>query len=289
MNTSIYVILTILFLIFILYICDFYLLLSKYNNKLEITNDTNDILRNNNKKTCLLISGQIRDSYEAIFKSQYHYFIKPYNADIFCVFSDDVSEDIKKDVKNILNPKKILWVKDYEKKFPTNLPKNYYLMTYKIYLCNELKKEYCNKNNIHYDVQMRIRPDIVLKSYLPNSIFKNNIANTLYSPKLAFYDRYTNIYNKGLCDQIWISNDDVMNKSSSLYNYLLYDQISDNDCKCLESLFLYYIKILNINISYFYPYLFIISHIGDKFNESIFDSLQYFGNKDCKTEKCIKI
>lgn len=101
----------IILLIFILY-----LILVYYNFlyiiKKDDLNKVNKFNYNKNKNTCLLISGQIRDNFDKVFKYQKKFIIDPLNADIFCVFSDDISPQKKKYVENIIHPKNILWVKN---------------------------------------------------------------------------------------------------------------------------------------------------------------------------------
>jgi hypothetical protein len=190
----------IILLIFILY-----LILVYYNFlyiiKKDDLNKVNKFNYNKNKNTCLLISGQIRDNFDKVFKYQKKFIIDPLNADIFCVFSDDISPQKKKYVENIIHPKNILWVKN--KKNVLNL----YLLYEKIYLCNKLKINYENNNYFKYDICIRIRPDLYVKQFIDQNIINHIEKNVYYSPRVIPFINAN--------DQFFICDTEVMNKISN--------------------------------------------------------------------------
>ena len=122
----------------------------KYNINLTIYDIINKNIYNKNKKTCILISGQVRNNFLEIYSSQKLFIIDPLNCDIFCVFNDNMDYNKKKYIEKIIKPKKILWISD------DNNSINMYKMYYKIYLCNKLKYNYEINNNFIYDNCIRI-------------------------------------------------------------------------------------------------------------------------------------
>jgi 8-oxo-dGTP pyrophosphatase MutT (NUDIX family) len=120
---------------------------------------------NSEIKTCVLISGQVRDNFYQCIMSQKIFLFDPLNVDIFAVFSDDIDDDTKEYVIKLLKPKGILWIKD--SKIINNklsLPLSCYPMTRKILLCNNLKIKYEKKNNFIYDINIRSRIDLIIKA-----------------------------------------------------------------------------------------------------------------------------
>jgi hypothetical protein len=173
-----------------------------------------------NKKVAILISGQIRDGYYECLMSQKACIIDLYDTDVFCSFSDDVSDKIKKHVTKILNPKHIEWIKS-DNKYNINdkYYHNTYLMFKKIYLCNKYKKDYEKKNNFKYDMVIRIRPDLLISSSIP----KMNLSNkTIYLPQLsAFVYKYILNIFAPYTDQIAIGNSMSIDIYSNIYKYFL--------------------------------------------------------------------
>ena len=223
----------------ILVIFIFYIYIS-YCNYLYTVNDQdlnkiNKFNYNKNKKTCLLISGQIRDNFEKIFKYQKKFIIDPLNTDIFCVFSDDISPQKKKYIENIIQPKNILWVKN---KNTLNL----YLLYEKIYLCNNLKINYENKNHFKYDICIRIRPDLYVKDFIDENLINHIEKNVLYHPKIPFISTNDQIF---ICDTQTmnkISKFDIIKTNCNISELYLYKKILKNKIKIK---YLNYISIID--------------------------------------------
>jgi len=182
---------------------------------------------NSDIKTCVLISGQVRDNFYQCIMSQKIFIFDPLNVDIFAVFSDDIDDDKKEYVIKLLKPKEILWIKDTKiVNKNLSLPLSCYPMTRKILLCNNLKKKYEKKNNFIYDINIRSRIDLIIKNYIPENIINNIQDNTIYYPSLNCFDIYTNSIF-GITDQFLIGNSYSMNIFSNIYNNIINLDYSD--------------------------------------------------------------
>ena len=244
-----YIIIIILIIILFIIITTIYNVYS-YNT---ILTDKDIINKNNydkNKKTCILMSGQIRGDFMKIYLSQKIFLIDPLNADIFCVFSYDIDDKEKKKIEKIIDPKKILWVNENNK-----INNNLFLMYHKIYLCNKLKKDYEKEKGIEYDICIRIRPDLFIKSYIPENIINNMDSNTFYTPLLSILDFSSRPNGIGVTDQIFVCNTKIMDNISNIYFEL--NNIKKN-CDSSEIKLKKYILNLGINIQRFYNYKFIL-------------------------------
>jgi hypothetical protein len=209
-----------------------------------------DIYENNynpNIKTSILISGQIRNDSFPCLLSQKIFLYDPLNVDIFAVFSDDISNEMKQKIVNILKPKSILWVKDNKHLYQNKKSPNMYLMYEKIFLCNNLRKEYQKKNNIVYDVNIRIRPDLIVKNYIPNYVINNINQNTIYTPYINNIDFVINAIYLGINDQMFIGDDNSTNIISNIFTYIK----NKNDNPNISEIYLkQYLDIFNIKINY---------------------------------------
>lgn len=216
MNILIYCLLVII----ILYLISNLIYKNEFNSNISLIK-LKHLNYNPEIRTCVLISGQIRDKIYECIMSQKIFIFDPLNVDIFAVFSDNVSDDVKKYVIKLLKPKRILWVKDNKNTNKNlSLPLSSYLMTDKILQCNDLKKEYEIKNNFHYDINIKTRIDIIIKNYIPENIINNIQKNTIYYPTLNSLDIFTNsVY--GITDQILLGNNESMNIFSNIYNYII--------------------------------------------------------------------
>ncbi len=172
------------------------------------------------KKVAILISGQIRDNSYQCLMTQKTFIIDFYNADVFCSFSNDVSDKIKSDITRILNPKYIKW-EDSDNKY--NIQEKYYHNTYlmfkKIYLCNKYKLDYEKEHKFKYDLVIRIRPDLLITSTIPKLKLDDN---TIYFPQLTapLYKYVLKSFIK-ITDQIAFSNSSSMDKYSNIHKYFI--------------------------------------------------------------------
>jgi hypothetical protein len=223
-----------------------------------------------NKKVALLISGQIRDGFYECLMSQKACIVDLYDTDIFCSFSDDVSDKIKQTVVKVLNPKYIEWEKS-DNKF--NISDKYYLNTYlmfkKIYLCNKYKLKYEKDNNFKYDIVIRTRPDLILSSSLPKLKFGYNI---IYYPELnvSMY-KYGIKYFSTYTDQMAFGNSQSMDVYANINKYFL-KILKANKKVIPEQVVHDYIKYKKIN-SYYIDYKYVIYkycyNVNNEYNEKI--------------------
>jgi hypothetical protein len=186
---------------------------------------------------------------------------------------------MKKDIIDILKPKKIKWLIE-EKTNQFMIP-----LYNKIYLCNQLKIDYEKENNMVYDLCIRIRPDLYIKNYIPDNIITNIEKDVIYSPYHDDLDFVTNISFMGLTDQLWFADSNTMNKICNLYLDL--PKYINDTCLTSEIILKTYIKNINIKINYFKNYYFIIEKINYE-KISIFSLIYYFWKKDSSL-KCYKL
>jgi len=261
--------------------------LSLYNTNLKFSN-INKKVKYDNKNSCILISGQVRQNYYESLLSQKINLIDPLNADVFCVFEDDIEIEDKNKIIELLNPKYIIWLnKNQHIKFNNNYSPNINYMFEKIYLCNNLKKKYEKENNFIYDFAVKTRPDLHIKSKIPSNIV-NNTENTFYSPCNFKLDFATSILRLGVSDQIWMSNSKIMNIASDIFldNINLKDKY-ENLCQVPEILLKKYLLKKNVKIKYFHNFYFILNSL-DTNNASFLTSLLYVSKKPFNLHKCIK-
>ena len=129
------------------------------------------------------------------------------------------------EIKEAFNPK-ISIIEDYEKTKPTLLLKNFtekiptipalyqegilscVCTFYKIYQCNEIKKQFELENNFKYDMVIRLRPDM---NYT-NIDFKTlDYKNNIYVPY---------IYGEICYDHLAIGSSENIDKYANCFNYL---------------------------------------------------------------------
>lgn len=257
-------------IIIILLISFFIIALNKneYNSNIKLLNlkDTN---YNPEIKTCVLISGQVRDDFYQCIQSQKIFIFDPLNVDIFAVFSNETDEETREYIIKLLKPKEILWVKN--KNFfndNLNLPKSSYNMTYKILLCNNLKKEYEKKNNFKYDINIRSRIDLIIKSYIPENIINNIEDNTIYYPSLSAFDILNNSILK-MVDQFIIGDSSSMNIFSDIFYYII--KTENNKTDFIEFFIRNYLLNNNIKIKKIKNFKFFLTkYLID--NKKIFDN-----------------
>lgn len=178
-------------------------------------------------KTCLLLSGQIRDA-EKWFPSIKKNLIDVYDADVFIsTWSNDPIRDNETSVLRLIelyNPVnieienfnevsneklKMLMDKSFRTP-PETKPLNVFSMYYKIMKANELKNKFELENNISYDVVIRCRMDLNFIEQCP--IFET-FNDVIYIP--AGWDYY-----RGCNDLFAIGNKKTMDYYSSVFNNL---------------------------------------------------------------------
>jgi hypothetical protein len=236
-------------IIYFIIVLIIFIIFNKYKNEcnsdIKLLN-LKEMNYNSDIKTCILISGQVRDNFYQCIQSQKIFIFDPLKVDIFAVFSDDASDDIKDYVIKLLKPKGILWIKDnnYYNDY-LSIPKSSYNMTYKILLCNNLKKKYENENNFKYDINIRTRIDLIIKSYIPENIINNIEDNTIYYPSLGAFDIMNNSI-LGIVDQFLIGNSYSMNIFSNIYNYI--NKSRNNETDIIEIFIKNYLLNNNIKI-----------------------------------------
>lgn len=243
METINVILLIILVLVVIYYI---YNLLYYYNGILYIKNFIQPKYNLENKKIAICYSGQIRDGYEQTLLLQKIFLIDCLNPDVFCCF-ENTTDEIKDFINKYLAPKNISYVNDYVPDKDCKVSLGTMSMYNKIYLANQLKIKYENKNNFKYDYVIRIRPDIIIKEYLPKYIFEKEITNQIYMPIISKM-----FISYGYPDFMGISTSKNMDIYSNTYIFLVNFKL--NVCNISETLLYMCLKQNNIDAIIFeYP------------------------------------
>lgn len=183
-----------------------------------------------NIKCALLITGHIPNLSPLI--SQKYFIYNELKPDIYCYFND-VDDNMKQNIKALLNPVQIIFDKD-------NISSDYE----KVMKLNNLLK---NKLN-NYDIIIRIRGDIYVKEPIPNNIINKITNNTIYIPRNENSSSYYYSLTIGVNDYFSISNPSVFNIYSQFYNYLLNHNIK---CNIHEYLLKTYLTKNNVVINEF--------------------------------------
>jgi hypothetical protein len=195
-----------------------------------------------NKKVAICLSGQIRDGYKECLNLIDIFIIKALGCDVFCCF-EDCDNTIKEYVQEKLKPKKIKYLGDYNTDEKIKIKHRYLSMFNKIYLSNELKKQYEKENNFIYDYVIRIRPDLVVKQFLPKKIFEKKDNKLYIAITYAGHDLL------GFPDTTVISNSKNMDIYSNIFLYYAKNsKNSENICRMPEYLLYNYLKINNFNV-----------------------------------------
>jgi hypothetical protein len=190
-----------------------------------------------NKKVAICFSGQIRDGYKECLNLIDIFIIKALGCDVFCCF-EDCDNNIKEYVQEKLKPKKIKYVGDYKKDANNMVYNGYLSMFNKIYLSNELKKQYEKENNFIYDYVIRIRPDLVVKQYLPREVFEKN------NDKIYIPFSFTGHDWLGFPDCMAIGNSKNMDIYSNIFLYYTQNiRNNKNICRMPEYLLYNYLTI----------------------------------------------
>ncbi len=277
---TIYIILIILLILVIIYLLN--KKLYEVDGRVYIDNLSKPNYNFANKKVAICMSGQIRNGYEKTLLLQKIFLIDSLNADVFCCF-EDTTQEIKQFIKNNLNPKKIIYVNDIKKIPNCKVSHGTMCMYNKIFMANQLKKEYETTYNFSYDYVIRIRPDLLIKEHLPVNIF-DNIKNNIYMPIIS------NTFKKyGYPDFMAISNSQNMDIYSDIFNYLI--SLKNNKCNISETLLYMHLDKQKINgILFDYPiqlYRFAFDNLDNVFNTfEYIGSLytKYVTNNECDVE-----
>lgn len=221
------------------------ILYEKFKSSIKLSDIKYNFNYVNNKK-CILLCGQIRNNFYQTLLSHKMYILDPLHTDVFCVFSN-ADDKMKNIIINLLKPTKILWIND------NDITKSYFNVNimgqfYKWYKCNQLKIEYEKQNNFTYDVCIKSRPDVYIKSYLPEKIINNINPNTFY---YATPIKYFNI-----SDQVFLSNSITMNIVTNMYIYYLNNP--QKICDIPEAMLYEYLNKNNIKVLYIDNFIHVI-------------------------------
>ena len=199
-------------------------------------------------KVCVCMSGCFPKYWEKYAKSINKNLIKKYNADLYITCCESDKNKIN-EIKNIYKPKVIKVVNNKIKLFDNkNIKTSTINMYKKIYLCDQLRQS----SNINYDVIVRIRPEIFVRSkfYIDYISVKNN-----------FLVNHSMILTNKLypSDQLFYGNTNVMEKICSLYknppknikcinaHYLLKIYLEQNNIKTKYVSFTYVPKVKELS------------------------------------------
>jgi hypothetical protein len=199
------------------------------------------------KKIAICFSGAIR-AFNTCFPSVYLHFLQNFKADIFVhmwhikkvdanldvsfkMRSSGEEENLVEDFLEKLKPKKYVideYNSDWEKKIISgigmenvNFPegkKNYAYnamgMYYKIFMANELRKEYEKENNVKYDFVFRARLDYIFEDFLLMQDISPIMDNMVY----LVNDRYATNSKKKTNDKFFGGTPLVMDIMCNIYN-----------------------------------------------------------------------
>lgn len=175
----------------------------------------------------LLLSGHLRN-YEVSYKNLKKHIIDVFDPDIFIHTWNNRGNVIKKycsDTKlkvnkeNVIStyfPKEIVFedFNEIDKKVNKNYEQNSVVpvsnivhMYRKMALVNNIKNEYCKKNNIKYDLVIRARPDLIFESPIPEEEL-GDIKDFTYVPDTS---------NKQINDHLCFSSEENVDFYCSLY------------------------------------------------------------------------
>lgn len=194
-------------------------------------------------RVALCISGSIRNFKDTFFSFK-EFILDNFNVDTFIYSPENKQgkEQNLKDVHDLYNPiQAVITSTDFYKTLPCkyDVP-NIYYMSYNTYMCNKLKKDYENKNNLIYDLVIRARPDYFwFRTFSPDELelAKNNIL----IPKEWAFKIHDNCAR---CDMLAIGNSELMDVYSALYENI--DKYATSIAIHPETLCGYNLKVNNI-------------------------------------------
>jgi hypothetical protein len=169
-------------------------------------------------KCAVLLTGNVYDISPLI--TQKYFIYNELNPDIYCYFNEINNDNIKNEIRQLLNPEQLIFdknnISDYEKVMKLNdIIKN---VEYK--KNNENKNQFTN--NTKYDIIIRIRGDLYVKEPIPNNIinelYENSIHKKIYIPKMENSNYYS--LEIGVNDYFSISRSESFDIYSQFYNYL---------------------------------------------------------------------
>ena len=170
-------------------------------------------------RVALCLSGGLRN-----FKDTHHTFknfiIDKYDTDVF-FYGLENKEGIAQntnDLVELYKPKKFcINTNKFYIDIPCKWPKpNSFYGFYNVLKCNDLKKEYENKNNFKYDLVIRSRTDLFWFRYLTDSEIELSKNNILTPREWSF----NHINSWARFDGFAFGNSDLIDRYSDLYNRL---------------------------------------------------------------------
>lgn len=185
-------------------------------------------------KVALYLPGMLRQ-FELPYKYLKKYVLEPLNPDVF--FSgypnDDGIKICHKKIRELYSPKKYILrefddeikkiiypngiEKYYSNKRSETKPLNYISGRYNIKICNELRKNYEQENNVKYDVIICSRTDIFYdREYSQDEILKSKNGEILIPHGWDFKE----VHPSAVSDIGIITNPDNMDVYASLYDFI---------------------------------------------------------------------
>jgi hypothetical protein len=233
--------------VIIIYILLLLFVINKYyNNILYIPKKipSKSLYTIRDKKVAILITGQIRDKFKKTLKSIRDYLIYPWgnNVKVFCHFDTNVLDNNKIIINDILSPTDIKYDDINVRIFNEKQNQNTKLGFWRIYECNMQKNIYEQKNNIKFDIVIKIRPDIILYKKIKQIYFDNIEKNTIYSGESDALSNFVTYYK--VTDQFAFGDSNSMNVYCNMYNHVdLYINI-----KCKYTEYILYKYLIDNNI-----------------------------------------
>jgi uridine kinase len=204
-------------------------------------------------RIALLIAGYLRNYEENINFIKNEIIFKYKNVDIYLhitknentedKYLNNINETDINYIINTLSPLSII-IEDnilYDNNKNTNNTLNHWNKLFKL---NELKKIHENSLNFKYDMVIRLRPDLYIKT---KNIFDINVENNIYIPSDSKIDknRSLNINNKYICDALAYGNSESMDNYFNI-NKVITNLISEYGY-ISETLLYNYLNNYNIN------------------------------------------
>jgi hypothetical protein len=221
------------------------------------------------KLVAVCISGQIRDKWEITLASIKKYIINVLNADVFIHFNDLSDDSIKLRVLNILQPREYVF-KDINKSVVSGYNSNFERMMSRMIECNDMKKNEEILSGHKYDIVIKLRPDMLIKSSIPDRLLDNMKPNTIYNYELQYWP-FLNMF--GMTDIYLISDSATMDK------LMVKDVINMKMKHCDYSEYILYrfCKKNKINIDFFYGTSNITKYIDQSLASIVYDYVKTKG------------
>ena len=220
------------------------------------------------KKVALCISGQFRDECKITLYSIKKYIIDVLDVDVFFNLTPVKNTKIQNDLLELLKPKRYVFENINTDSYINKYSKNYKIMMTRIINCNELKKQEEINNGYKYDIVIRIRPDLLMKSSIHDSIIDSDMTNKLYYYDFLYFPVCSSY---GISDQLFLTDSATMDK------LLVPEAIHSTNTKCLYSEYFLYKHCYNIGIKL---HIFLNSSILYKLSDCDFFNIIYNFVKD---------